>query len=293
MVDGSILGSGADITVTADLVDIESGEVAAAAQARGSDVFTLVDEISAQLSGRILAVAGLGAAEADPQVSVASLTTDNLEAFREFQLGILAERRFRPGIILCLVPAVAVCQPRARLLRPAPGRRLVSGAGGICLTCCFQVEGSLQISVGSCRGGDVSRGQDHQCPVSTPRPGALERTQGGAPALRGAGTQHDFAAWQVVTDDYGEVPFGQPADTKILENQHRVAVRNFTQQRCQRRLQGIGQHAVTACRCGDFFGQAALQRRHVNGIDQLFRRDSVPMSTGFAGEWRNRRAMYR
>lgn len=96
MVDGSILGSGSDITVNANLVDIESGEIAAAAQARGTDVFALVDEISGELSGSILAVAGLQAAKgAASPVSVATLTTDNLEAFREFQLGIQSERRFR------------------------------------------------------------------------------------------------------------------------------------------------------------------------------------------------------
>ncbi len=100
MVRGTVLGSRDDITLNASLINLQNGEVAAAARARGSDAFAVVDQVSAELSGQILASAresrgraeGLLAAELAP---VAEITTQDIEAYHAYQEGLEAERRFR------------------------------------------------------------------------------------------------------------------------------------------------------------------------------------------------------
>jgi TolB-like protein len=100
MVRGTVLGRRDDITLNASLINLQNGEVAAAARARGSDAFTVVDQVSAELSGQILAsaredrgrAAGLLAAELAP---VAEITTQDIEAYHAYQEGLEAERRFR------------------------------------------------------------------------------------------------------------------------------------------------------------------------------------------------------
>ena len=99
MVRGTVLGTRDDMTLTASLIDVRSGEVAAAARVRGTDAFSLVDRVSAELSSQILEAsrpagdrAGLLAAELAP---VADITTRDIEAYRAYQLGLQAERRFR------------------------------------------------------------------------------------------------------------------------------------------------------------------------------------------------------
>ncbi|UCG76288.1 MAG: hypothetical protein JSV95_03015 [Gemmatimonadota bacterium] len=100
MVRGTVLGSQDDITLNASLIDLRSGVVAAASRARGSDAFAVVDQVSAELSGQILAAATerrgrsatLLAAELAP---VSQITTGDIEAYRAYQEGLQAERRFR------------------------------------------------------------------------------------------------------------------------------------------------------------------------------------------------------
>jgi tetratricopeptide (TPR) repeat protein len=100
MVRGTVLGHRDDITLNASLIDVQNGEVAAAARARGTDAFVVVDQVSAELSGQILAAAreaqgrpgGLLAAELAP---VAEITTQDIEAYHAYQEGLEAERRFR------------------------------------------------------------------------------------------------------------------------------------------------------------------------------------------------------
>jgi TolB-like protein len=93
MVDGSILGRAEDMTVNANLVDVASGRVVAAAKARGSDVFVLVDSISADLSAQILGAA----VEPTEVASVADITTQNVDAYRAYQAGLQAQRRWHVG----------------------------------------------------------------------------------------------------------------------------------------------------------------------------------------------------
>lgn len=90
LVRGSFMAVGDTVRLDVQLIDLEDGTVAAAEQARGSDVFALVDDVSARLSGRMLG-ASFRPTELTP---VTQLATGNLEAYREYQEGLLAERRF-------------------------------------------------------------------------------------------------------------------------------------------------------------------------------------------------------
>lgn len=90
LVRGSFMAVGDTLRLDVQLIDLEDGTVAAAEQARGSDVFALVDDVSARLSGKML-----GAAFSPTELTpVTQLATGNLEAYREYQQGLLAERRF-------------------------------------------------------------------------------------------------------------------------------------------------------------------------------------------------------
>ena len=90
MIDGSILGREGDLVMTADLVNVETGNIEASSRVRGADVFALVDSIAADLSAQI---AG-GFVEPTEMASVASFTTRNQDAYREYMLALRAERRF-------------------------------------------------------------------------------------------------------------------------------------------------------------------------------------------------------
>jgi tetratricopeptide (TPR) repeat protein len=87
---GSFMAVGDEVRVDVQLIDLEDGTVAAAEQSRGSDVFALVDDVSARLSGQMLGPA-FTPTELTP---VTQLATGNIEAYREYQEGLLAERRF-------------------------------------------------------------------------------------------------------------------------------------------------------------------------------------------------------
>jgi tetratricopeptide (TPR) repeat protein len=90
MLTGAVYGRTGDLTMTATLADSRTGEISASANARGPDVFALVDQISAEMSSQIT-----GQPRGATQLtSVAQMTTTSLEAFREFQLGIQATERY-------------------------------------------------------------------------------------------------------------------------------------------------------------------------------------------------------
>jgi len=92
MIDGSVLGSRDDLVMTADLVNIETGDVEASSRVRGTDVFALVDSIAADLSAQIAGAP----IEPTEMTSVASFTTRDPEAYREYLVAVQAERRFHP-----------------------------------------------------------------------------------------------------------------------------------------------------------------------------------------------------
>jgi tetratricopeptide (TPR) repeat protein len=90
LVRGSFMAVGSEVRLDVQLIDLDDGTVTTAEQARGSDVFALVDDVSAKLSGNILGPT-FTPTELTP---VTQLATGNLEAFREYQEGLRAERRF-------------------------------------------------------------------------------------------------------------------------------------------------------------------------------------------------------
>jgi tetratricopeptide (TPR) repeat protein len=90
LVQGSFVAVGRDIRVDVQLIDLSDGTVSGAEQARGTDVFALVDEVSARLSGRLLGEP----VEPTELTPLAELATGNLDAYREYQEGLRAERRF-------------------------------------------------------------------------------------------------------------------------------------------------------------------------------------------------------
>ena len=90
LLHGSFMAVGDEVRIDVQLIDLEDGTVSAAEQSRGTDVFALVDDVSARLSGQMLGPA-FTPTELTP---VTQLATGNIEAYREYQEGLLAERRF-------------------------------------------------------------------------------------------------------------------------------------------------------------------------------------------------------
>jgi len=96
LVRGSFMAVGDDVRLNVQLIDLSDGTVTFAETARGSDVFALVDDVSARLSRRLL-----GESFTPTELtSVARLATSNLEAYRAYQEGLLAERRFLNDVAL-------------------------------------------------------------------------------------------------------------------------------------------------------------------------------------------------
>jgi tetratricopeptide (TPR) repeat protein len=90
LVRGSFMAVGDEVRLDVQLIDLEDGTVTAAETSRGSDVFALVDDVSAKLSRKLVGAAFMPT-ELTP---VTQLATGSLEAYREYQEGLLAERRF-------------------------------------------------------------------------------------------------------------------------------------------------------------------------------------------------------
>lgn len=90
LVRGSFMTVGDEVRLDVQLIDLVDGTVTAAERSRGSDVFLLVDDVSAKLSSQLL-----GSVFTPTELTpVTRLVTGNLEAYRAYQEGLLAERRF-------------------------------------------------------------------------------------------------------------------------------------------------------------------------------------------------------
>jgi tetratricopeptide (TPR) repeat protein len=90
MVTGSVYGRPDAIAITANLADAGTGEILASANARGPDVFAVVDSISIAMSRQLTGTP----VQPTELASAAQLTTTNIEAYREYQLGREAFQRF-------------------------------------------------------------------------------------------------------------------------------------------------------------------------------------------------------
>jgi Flp pilus assembly protein TadD/TolB-like protein len=89
MLTGRILGTPGEMSIDAKLTDLDTGEILASTEARGADVFSLVDEVSESLCGQV------GGAGTNPDLtSVRELATANVDAFSAFQRGREARMRY-------------------------------------------------------------------------------------------------------------------------------------------------------------------------------------------------------
>src|SRR5204862_2804403 len=84
MVVGAIARSGTDIRIDAQLEDLSTGRILAARSVRGSDVFTLVDQLAARIRDDV------GVRTADGIRQVADISTTSLDAYRLYTLGVQA-----------------------------------------------------------------------------------------------------------------------------------------------------------------------------------------------------------
>jgi len=89
MLTGSILGTSDNVIIVASLEDTFTGKIEAATRQQGSDVFAVVDAVSADLLENALAPGSTGAL-----APVADLTTRDLDAFAHYERGREAQRRF-------------------------------------------------------------------------------------------------------------------------------------------------------------------------------------------------------
>jgi serine/threonine-protein kinase len=87
---GSFVKVGDDIRVDVQLIDLASGTTTGAEQVRGPDPFMLMDSLSARLSTRVL---GRGVDPTRLKPIAQLTTTGSLDAYREYQDGLLAEAR--------------------------------------------------------------------------------------------------------------------------------------------------------------------------------------------------------
>ncbi len=92
MVWGIVAGTPDDLAIDAQLIDVETGTVTAAERVRGSDVFALVDSLSARLAGRL----GDWEGRPPPAPLLAHMGTKDLDALAAFQEGIRLERLGQP-----------------------------------------------------------------------------------------------------------------------------------------------------------------------------------------------------
>ncbi len=112
MLTGSILGTSDDVIIVASLEDTFTGKIEVATRQQGSDVFAVVDAVSADLLENALAPGSASAL-----APVAELTTRDLDAFAHYEQGREAQRRF------------ALMEPYMPPVARAIGEREVEAAG--------------------------------------------------------------------------------------------------------------------------------------------------------------------
>ena len=122
MLTGSILGTPDNMQILAQLSDLESGDIRASSRAGGSDVFAIIDQISAQISTELMG-REISPIETTP---IAQLTTNSIEAYREYDAGkdamwqfltVEARDRFERAIALDSTFAAAHFQLAGLLFR--------------------------------------------------------------------------------------------------------------------------------------------------------------------------------
>ena len=89
MVVGSIFRSGTEIRIDAQVEDLGSGRVLVAQSARGTDVFSIVDQLASQIRS------GIGVESSGGVRKVADISTSSLDAYRLFAQGVDAYDHMR------------------------------------------------------------------------------------------------------------------------------------------------------------------------------------------------------
>jgi tetratricopeptide (TPR) repeat protein/predicted Ser/Thr protein kinase len=89
MVVGSIFRSGSEIRIDAQVEDLDSGRVLVAESARGTDVFSIVDQLASRIRS------GIGLENTGEVRKVADVSTSSLGAYRLFAQGADAYEHFR------------------------------------------------------------------------------------------------------------------------------------------------------------------------------------------------------
>jgi len=89
IVTGSIYKAGAEIRIDARVEDLASGRVLAGETVRGSDVFAMVDQLTASIRR------GVGIAQSESVRGVADVSTTSLEAYRAYAQGLAARTSYR------------------------------------------------------------------------------------------------------------------------------------------------------------------------------------------------------
>jgi TolB-like protein/Tfp pilus assembly protein PilF len=105
VVVGSIFNAGRELRIDAQLEDLSNGRVLVAESVRGTDVFALVDQLAARIRD------GVGFRDTGSIRGVADVSTDSLEAYRLYSLGVDAYNNVRPEDAQTLLEkAVAIDQ---------------------------------------------------------------------------------------------------------------------------------------------------------------------------------------
>ncbi|MDX1396403.1 MAG: hypothetical protein R3195_18625 [Gemmatimonadota bacterium] len=90
MLWGTISGTPDDLVIDAQLIELENGTVLAGERVRGSDVFVMVDSLTARLTREVT-----GGRRGPPRMAISQFGTRDLEALGMFQQGIASERAGR------------------------------------------------------------------------------------------------------------------------------------------------------------------------------------------------------
>ena len=91
MLWGTVSGTHDDLVIDAQLIELENGTLITAERVRGSDVFTMVDTLTARLTRTVA-----GERRGPPPMTLSRFGTRDMEALAAFQRGVASERAGKP-----------------------------------------------------------------------------------------------------------------------------------------------------------------------------------------------------
>jgi tetratricopeptide (TPR) repeat protein len=105
LVSGTVFTDRAHVRIAVQVLEVANGRLLGAFSSRGEDVFTLVDDLAAQLRST------LGVAGGDTPPSIADVTTHSLEALRLYSEGIDAYNHYRNADAMDLLQQATAIDP--------------------------------------------------------------------------------------------------------------------------------------------------------------------------------------